>query len=228
MPGPLQAHCGPTARHKLIPGGRPTVRVCRINGRSVDRGRRRGRKEAPKADRSSDRIAAAGMRAHGRPSASLRMLCVACKNRKSATRKRPASRIAPPRGTPGRCRAAPSCSRYWRRSLVPAGAQNSWRSTFLPAPTRNAAQDRPCRRPRRCAVAGLTTLDRTSYGLRRASIGRALRHSCIAASKRRQNVGAIPQLAAKPVELVGCLPRNCVAFKLFAEIRLCIARRTRP
>jgi hypothetical protein len=117
--------------------------ACRVNGRAASGDRCRGRKEAPKAVRSSDKIAAAHIQSHGRPSANLRMLYAACRSRNSAVRRRKAGRTAAPRGTLGRCRAVPSCSRYWSRSLFPAGANNSSLSTFLPATTRNFAHDRP-------------------------------------------------------------------------------------
>jgi hypothetical protein len=66
--------------------------------------------------------------------------------------------------------------------------------------------------------------DRTPYGLCGASKGRALRNPRVAARKRRQYIGAIPQLAAEPIEFVRCLPGNCVTFQLSAEIRLRVVR----
>jgi hypothetical protein len=246
-----QAHFGQgrTARRKI-----DTAQRCcwmrMINGRSMDGCRCRSRKEAPKAGRSSDRIAAAQNRGHGRPSATLRMLYAACRSHNSAVRKRTASRTAAPRGTPGRCRAVPSCSRNWPRSLFPAGAKNSWRSPFSRPPQETLRSDRPvfdlaqiaalpsllhpgrsgtAADPRRLnvRVEGSRSLDRTSYGLCGASVGRALRHSRVAAGKRRQYVAAIPQPAAKPIELIRCLSSHCIAFNLSAEIRLRVVRRMR-
>ena len=71
---------------------------------------------------------------------------------------------------------------------------------------------------------GSMIADGTPYGLGGASVGRALRNPRVAARKCRQYVGAIPQLAAEPIEFVRCLSGNCVTFKLSAEIRLRVAR----
>jgi hypothetical protein len=71
-----------------------------------------------------------------------------------------------------------------------------------------------------------TILDRTSYLLCGASVGRALGHFSIATRKRGQYIDAIPQLAAKPIELTRRFSGNRIAFQLSAEIRLQIDGRT--